>query len=245
LSELENCLASAVIAAGRASALERPLMTHLQYSTGSFRVTHSRTTHTPQQRAFGIAFALLMEAGIVYALLVTLGWVEAPLARPPLTIVQVAPLRSNPEVATPPLTFAPPVVPAITPVIELTYVPPRQETAISLPPPPQAVPPPREVTPPAPPVVFTPARAFAATHTFPEYPCLSRRLREQGTLRLKLTIDEKGIVTGATVVNSSGFPRLDEAAVSWIKSRWRYTPATQGLNPVPSTAEAIVEFRLQ
>ena len=54
------------------------LMTQFQYSTGSFRVSRERTTHTPQQRAVGLVFAVAMEASIVYALLVTLGWVEAP-----------------------------------------------------------------------------------------------------------------------------------------------------------------------
>ena len=221
-------------------------MTQLQYSTGSFRFSHPRTTYSPQQRLFGIAFAIAIEAGIIYALLVTLGYVEAPLARPPLTIVNVAPLPADPDIPLPPpQTFEPPpVLPPIAPVVELTYVPPTPPTVISLPPS-QPVPPPREVTPPSPPVVFTPARAIAATHTIPEYPPLSRRLREQGTLRLKITLDEKGVVTAASVVNSSGFQRLDDAAVGWIRTHWRYAPAMQGSRPVPSTTDAIVEFRLQ
>ena len=94
-------------------------------------------------------------------------------------------------------------------------------------------------------MVFTPARAIAGSHTIPEYPFVSRRLREQGTLRLKLTIDEKGSVTEAVVVNSSGFQRLDEAAVKWVKANWRYMPAMQDTKAVSSTADAIVEFRLQ
>jgi hypothetical protein len=48
-------------------------MTQLAQTTGVFRISHPRTTYTPQQRAFGIAFAIAMEAGIVYAMLVTLG----------------------------------------------------------------------------------------------------------------------------------------------------------------------------
>jgi len=222
-------------------------MTQLQYSTGSFRVSRARTTHTPQQRLFGVAFAVAMEASIVYALLVTLGYVEAPIARPPFTVVNVAPLPNEPETPLPPpQTFdPPPVEQAITPVVELTYVPPTPLTAISVPPP-QPVPQvPRVTTPPTPPVVFTPARAIAASHSIPEYPFISRRLREQGTLRLKLTVDEKGLVTQAVVVNSSGFQRLDEAAVKWVTAQWRYTPAMQGTKAVASTAEAIVEFKLQ
>jgi protein TonB len=222
-------------------------MTQLQYSTGSFRGSRAEIKTSPQQRLFGLAFAVTMEAAIVYALLVTLGYVEAPSVRPPMTVVNVAPVENQPDLPLPPpQTFEPPVVEPITPVITLTYEPPPPITAISVPPPlPVPTVPPRVVPPPTPPVVFTPAGAIAASHTIPEYPFISRRLREQGTLRLKLTIDEKGTVTGASVVNSSGFQRLDEAAVNRVKSHWRYTPAMQGTKPVSSMADAIVEFRLQ
>jgi len=222
-------------------------MTEFQYSTGSFRVSRARPTHSPQQRAAGLVFAVAMEASVVYALLVTLGYVEAPQIPNRMQVVNIAPLPKSPDVPPPPLqTFdPPPVVAPITPVVELTYTPPTPPTTISLPPP-QPVPAvPRVVAPTTPSVVFTPARAIAASHSIPEYPFVSRRLREQGTLRLKLTVDEKGLVAEAVVVNSSGFQRLDEAAVKWVKAQWRYTPALQGTKPVPSTADAIVEFKLQ
>jgi periplasmic protein TonB len=223
-------------------------MTELQYSTGSFRVSRARAAHSPQQRVFGIAFAVAMEVGIVYALLVTLGYVEAPSIRPPLIVVNVPQVPKDNDPPPPPLpTIEAPAPVVIEPVVTLIYDPPTPTTLISVPPPlPPAQPTPQRVEPtPTPPVVLTPARAIAATHTIPEYPPVSRRLREQGTLRLKLTIDEKGIVAQATVVNSSGAQRLDEAAVSWVKSHWRYTPATLGTKAVPSTTDAIVEFRLQ
>ena len=222
-------------------------MTQLQYSTGSFRHARAEIQTSPQQRVFGIAFAVTMEAAIVYALLVTLGYVEAPSVRPPMTVVNVAPVEQQPDLPVPPTQiFEPPVVEPITPVITLTYEAPPPITAISVPPPvPVPTTPPREAAPPTPPVVFTPARSIASTHTTPEYPFISRRLREQGTLRLKLTIDETGTVTAASVVNSSGHQRLDDAAVNWVRAHWRYTPALQGTRPVSSTADAIVEFRLQ
>ena len=223
-------------------------MTQLQYTTGSFRGSRVEIQTSPQQRLFGIAFAVTMEAAIVYALLVTLGYVKAPPLHPkPIEWFNVAPPENIDKTSPPPVqTFDPPPVVFVPPELTLTYTPPVQPTTISLPPPlPIPTVPPRVVPPPTPPVVFTPARAIAASHTIPEYPFISRRLREQGTLRLKLTIDEKGSVIGAVLVNSSGFQRLDEAAVNWVKSHWRYTPAMQGTKPVSSTADAIVEFRLQ
>jgi protein TonB len=224
-------------------------MTQLQYSTGSFRHARTKAETSPQQRLFGIAFAVTMEAAIIYALLVALGYAPAPPPIPgDLIVVNVPPPSKIDNTPPPPAqTFDPPPVVVVPPEITLIYAPPVPTTTISLPPPLPAPTVPPRVTPqpPTPPVVFTPARAIAASHTTPEYPFISRRLREQGTLRLKLTIDEKGSVTGAVVVNSSGFQRLDEAAVNWVKSHWRYTPAMQGNKPVSSMVDAIVEFRLQ
>lgn len=223
-------------------------MTQLQYSTGSFRGPRAEMQTSPQQRLFGIAFAVTMEAALVYALLVALGYAPAPpMQRGPLEVFNVRLPEKVDVPLPPPQTFdLPQVVTVVPPEVVLTYTPPAPPTTISLPPPlPVPQTPPRAVPPPAPPVVFTPARSIASTHTIPEYPFVSRRLREQGTLRLKLTIDEKGSVAEAAVVNSSGFQRLDEAAVNWVKSHWRYTPAMQGTKPVASTADAIVEFRLQ
>jgi protein TonB len=118
---------------------------------------------------------------------------------------------------------------------------------ITLPqPPPQPKPPEQIATiEKPPPITFSPARALFATHTTPDYPPLSRRLGEQGTLRLKLSITPQGAVADAMVVNSSGHPRLDEAAVDWVKTHWRYQPAMRGPTAVPSTADAVVTFKLQ
>ena len=223
-------------------------MTQLQYSTGSFRASRAQVQTSPQQRLFGIGFAVTMEAALIYTLMVALGYAPAPPAIPgDLIVVNVAPVEKNNPPPPPSQTFDPPKVEFVPPVVELIYTPPVQPRTISLPPP-QPVPetPPRVVPqPPTPPVIFTAARSIASTHTTPEYPFISRRLREQGTLRLKLTIDDKGSVTEAVVVNSSGFERLDEAAESWVKAKWRYMPAMQGAKAVASMADAIVEFRLQ
>ena len=58
------------------------------------------------------------------------------------------------------------------------------------------------------------------------YPTMSRRLGEEGTVVLLLTVDEQGRVTEATVQSSSGFERLDNAAAKEAVRRWRFLPGT-------------------
>lgn len=92
--------------------------------------------------------------------------------------------------------------------------------------------------------VFVAASAITATHTIPVYPALDRRLDHQGTVLLALVIDAQGNVTGANIVQSSGFDGLDQAAVAWVKTHWRYKPATRNGNAVAALARAEVTFRL-
>jgi protein TonB len=63
-------------------------------------------------------------------------------------------------------------------------------------------------------------------------------LEEQGTVTLDVTIDESGTVTQAVVQTSSGSERLDQAAVDWVKAKWRWNPPTT--NGKPSSARTLV-----
>jgi protein TonB len=58
------------------------------------------------------------------------------------------------------------------------------------------------------------------------YPDMSMRLKEAGTTVLAFTVGTDGSVSGVSVAQSSGYPRLDDAAVS-CAGRWRYKAATQ------------------
>jgi protein TonB len=62
-------------------------------------------------------------------------------------------------------------------------------------------------------------------------------------VRLALRIGADGRVEGAQVAASSGFPRLDQAALEAAR-RWRFRPATQGGVPVAATLPTAVHFRL-
>jgi len=80
--------------------------------------------------------------------------------------------------------------------------------------------------------------------TAPTYPKLSLRLAEQGKTVLLVELDEHGRVATVDVKTSSGFPRLDEAAVNAVKS-WRCTPARRNGIAVRSVAVQPFNFALK
>jgi len=45
-------------------------------------------------------------------------------------------------------------------------------------------------------------------------------MNEQGQVDLKLSLTEKGTVSDAVVEKSSGSPRLDDAAIKYVKTYW-------------------------
>lgn len=57
----------------------------------------------------------------------------------------------------------------------------------------------------------------------PPYPAISRRLGEQGQVLIEALISKDGIAIQASVERSSGFQRLDQAALDTVR-RWRFVP---------------------
>lgn len=78
----------------------------------------------------------------------------------------------------------------------------------------------------------------------PRYPPSARRLGEEGTVMLRVELDEQGKVSMARVATSSGFARLDEAALAAVKT-WRCTPAQRNGQAVSATARQPFKFVLQ
>lgn len=77
------------------------------------------------------------------------------------------------------------------------------------------------VAPPGP----SPTRPKMLDAAKPPYPAISIRQQEQGTTAIQLCISPAGRVTAATLAQSSGHSRLDDAAMKWIRSV-RFTPGT-------------------
>ncbi|MDP1644076.1 MAG: TonB family protein [Thiobacillus sp.] len=80
--------------------------------------------------------------------------------------------------------------------------------------------------------------------TPPTYPPLARRLGETGKVVLRVEIDIAGRVSAAQVVSSSGFDRLDTAALAAVRT-WRCHPAQRDGQVVRSVALQPFNFTLE
>ncbi len=78
----------------------------------------------------------------------------------------------------------------------------------------------------------------------PEYPTQARRLHQEGTVVLALSLDSEGKLEKVVVTKSSGHPLLDQAAVEAMQQS-RFQAANQNGVPVPSRAEVSITFRLE
>lgn len=77
----------------------------------------------------------------------------------------------------------------------------------------------------------------------PLYPAVSKRAGEQGRVLLRVRVDAQGQVENIEVQSTSGYTRLDEAALAAVR-RWRFVPARLGERAVAGWAVVPVAFAL-
>lgn len=97
---------------------------------------------------------------------------------------------------------------------------------------------------PAPPVTMPVFNADYLDNPPPVYPVLSRRLREQGRVLLRVLVSSDGRADEVQVRSSSGHERLDAAARDTVRG-WKFVPAKRGAGPVPAWVLIPVSFRLE
>ena len=76
------------------------------------------------------------------------------------------------------------------------------------------------------------------------YPNASKRAGEEGNVEVLVHVAEDGKVDDVKVQKSSGFPRLDEGALTYAKT-WRLLPGTRDGKPVAMWAPFKVVFKLK
>lgn len=71
----------------------------------------------------------------------------------------------------------------------------------------------------------------------PAYPSISRRMGEQGKVMLRVYVNEQGQPERIELQQSSGFDRLDKAAMDAVR-RWKFVPGKR--NGVPEAMWNVV-----
>lgn len=189
------------------------------------------------RRYAGIGLAVALNGVLVWALANGLAIKLTKYVPPVLQMKVIDTPQSQPKQETPPpQPQMEKVIPTQTvppPVIQIAPAPDAQTIQVQ----------PQQQQPVQP--VDASASGLTNTHTTPPYPPTARRLGQQGTVILAITVGADGAVSAAQVETSSGFPELDQAAVDWVKAHWRYKPAMQGGAAVPSATKAAVKFDLK
>ena len=146
---------------------------------------------------------------------------------------------------TPVLAAKPTSAPMPQPVAETPEPAPVPEPIPEVLPPPAPVAEAPKPAPPLPPAPTPPRPADYLANPKPSYPSLSRRLGEEGTVRLNILVNPDGSVARLELLKSSGHPRLDRSAMETVRSSWKFEPARQGGRPVTAWVIVPIQFTLR
>lgn len=202
------------------------------------------------KRIAGTTLALCVHAFAFGLLLVPTRWTPPePRPRPQTTVVEMLPLpppeitptqapptqrpRPDPQPTTAPQPMVQPVLPIESAVVLETgdiEAPPVADTG-----------PVEESFDAGPPGLATLAYAFAPA---PRYPRQAAIAGIEGTVLLKVLVDETGQPLEVAIERSSGDRRLDKAARDQVLQRWRFHPAQRGGRAIAAYALVPVEFSL-
>lgn len=207
------------------------------------------------RRLTGLVVVALLHVAIAYALVTGLARKVVEVIKPPTQTKIVEDVKPPPPDTPPPPPpkLAAPPPPAYIPPPELNIQVPAAQTqnvitSVSNTPQPSVRSTPQPVAPPGQRVatgVRVPAIIDAARSCpQPEYPPASRRNEEAGTVQLRFLIGADGKVIESKVESSSGYPRLDEAALRGL-SQCQFKPGTLDGKPERSWASLKYDWQLQ
>ncbi len=188
-------------------------------------------------RTVPLLMTIAIHAALILGLASGLGMIHISLPPVVMTAFNVPTKQTPPQAAETPLAvdrlaFAERVDAPIEPVVEID-----KRIIVSDDPPPYRISDVEPVTE----VSFAAARLLRKFE--PQYPAQSRRLDEQGIVTLLLTISPDGRVAQAQVQSSSGYTRLDQAAIDSVRN-WLFTPARRGEQAIVYTVSVPIRFEL-
>lgn len=163
----------------------------------------------------GFAAVIALHVVAIYALVSGSAFRVVQAIHPPLMtkiIEEAKPPEQAPPPPPPPTVTAPPPPFMPMPEIQIRQPPPTPHAITQVTPTKPVAPPPPAIVQPVRQPVHVPPVAAASSCRKPEYPPISRRLEETGTVTLSFLIDTNGKVIDSKVAQSSGHERLDDAA---------------------------------
>ena len=191
-----------------------------------------------QEQLIGLSFVLALHGAAFYMLW---SYHIIPSADEALTLMVNMIDESPSEKPKPPkLEYKPvpkPLEPIPQPLVAEAPVVSPQDTVVYSPPPVIEVAP-------QPVVLSGNLSAACPDRSPPEYPAFSKRLNEQGKVVLQVVLGEDGRVANAEVKTSSGFQRLDDAALNAVKT-WRCKPSVRNGVAVRAIALQPLNFILE
>jgi len=187
---------------------------------------------TDRRPSWSTILAILLFHLVAFYALVTLDVIQVAPKKKPLVVDLIAeppaPPAEKPKPEPVVVEKIRPVVVAPAPIVQTVSPPPPIAVATTPPPPkPVAV----AAPPPTGPVTVGNLDERLLEGNPPRYPIESRRKREQGTVLLRLLIGSDGRVSEISIAQSSGFPRLDQAALQAVRT-WRWQPTIRDGQPV-------------
>ena len=193
----------------------------------------------------GAAATIALHVVVLAALLSYAPARSALLAAAPIMVDWIAaPKKEAPPEAPKPVVKRPPKPVEPPPVIAAQREAPTPPPIVAPAPPP--APEPVAIAPaPAPVAVMPPVfNAAYLDNPAPLYPALSRRIREEGRVVLRVLVNARGSADEVQISNSSGHPRLDDSARDTVR-HWRFVPAKRGAEPVSAWVLVPVSFKLE
>ncbi len=188
-------------------------------------------------RFSGLIIVVALHLGAVMALMIGLQPKIGGLKLEDLKVKTVVDPQANVELPPPPKVdyVPPPIEPPSKPLFNVAVDAVAPERAIS-----EVNAEPTRV---AQKVLPTSAKPFQGGLSAPAYPSDSKKLGEEGAVGLALYLNEAGRVQEARVETSSGFPRLDDAAVKHATRSWKFEPCTDDKKPIACWHK--IKFRFQ
>ena len=200
----------------------------------------------PSRQLIGFTGVVVLHLAIVYGLVNGLGRQAIEIIRQPLETKIIEELKPPPpDAAPPPLKLAPPPPPYIPPPDVHIEAPVSSNAIVAVTTIRPAEPPPVvHAAPPAEVVHVAPVIDAARSCRQPEYPPVSRRNEETGTVVLQFLIDVDGKALDSKVETSSGYARLDAAARDALQL-CQFKPGTADGKPERAWGRIRYTWRLQ